>query len=434
MTTENCWKPFSAKRGDGMRVWLYGRLSNDDDLMMHSLENQMQIARTYALDKGYVITGESYDDNVSGMRFDRRGLNQLTAAVESGQVDAVIVKDLSRLGRHKLQTGLFIDYLRQYNVAVISVTEGLNTLSDGDDLIIGVRSIMNDFYAKDIGNKIRHGYRQKQQKGLVITPPFGYWKDKNTGRILLHPEASVTVRMIYEHFGSGMMLKVIARKLNKLGRKTPKQLRDERNGKAEGKTYLWTYQSVHNILSDISYTGVLINHKTETKGRQYTYVPEDGWFRHDGFFPVIIEHEVWEQVQTRLKGSVRPYSGNKRTHRYAGLLTCGDCGSTFIPKIRRWNGSQYVAYVCNGYMHHGKDYCCSHSIREETLDAQVRKKAEKLRNQLLAEQTSLAILRKQYEIKSPAINAQVKALMAEVDRLEQEVDEIFMEKIKMYNT
>ena len=127
-----------------MRVWLYGRLSNDDDVMMNSLENQLEIVREYARKQGYQIVGVSYDDNVSGMRFDRKGLNQVTQAVDAGKIDAVIVKDLSRLGRHQMQTALFIDYLRQCGVAVISVTEGLNTMNDGDDLIIGVRQLMND--------------------------------------------------------------------------------------------------------------------------------------------------------------------------------------------------------------------------------------------------------------------------------------------------
>ncbi len=213
-------------------------------------------------------------------------------------------------------------------------------------------------------------------------------------------------------------------------RKTPKQLRDERQGKAKGCPYRWTYQSIHNILSDVSYTGMLVNHKTETRDRKWTPVPEDDRYAHENFYPPIVSREEWEQAQQMLKASTRPYRGNQRTHRYAGLLTCGDCGSTFIPKIRRWNGKQYVAYVCNGYMHHGKEYCPSHSIRESELDAKVREFAENLRKQLQAEQDSLTFLWKQYDKKRPAINAQVQALMAEVDRLEQEVDEIIMEQLQ----
>ena len=87
------------------------------------------------------------------MNFIRRGLNELTAAVDAGRLDAALVKDLSCLGRHRTQTALFIDYLRERGVRVISVTEGLDTASDEDDLVIGVRGLMNDYYARDIGKR-----------------------------------------------------------------------------------------------------------------------------------------------------------------------------------------------------------------------------------------------------------------------------------------
>ncbi len=132
-----------------MSVWLYYRLSRDEDEELNSLMNQRSLIEGYALRNGHAIVGESFDDNVSGMHFDRDGIEQLTQAVDAGLIDAVIVKDLSRLGRHRTQTALYIDYLRSSGVAVISATEGLNTMDDGHDLIIGVRQIMNDFYAKD---------------------------------------------------------------------------------------------------------------------------------------------------------------------------------------------------------------------------------------------------------------------------------------------
>lgn len=204
-----------------MRVWLYARLSNDDDREMNTLLNQQEICRAYAERHGHIVVGSSFDDNVSGMKFSRRGLDELTAAVDAKSVDAVIVKDLARLGRHKTQTALFIDYLRQCRVRVLSATEGIDTFCDEDDLIIGVRGLMNDFYAKDIGNKIRAGYRQKQREGIVITPTFGYRKDKNRNEIVVHSEAAVTVQLIYSLYLQGCGQKEIARRLNTMGRKTP---------------------------------------------------------------------------------------------------------------------------------------------------------------------------------------------------------------------
>ena len=88
----------------------------------------------------------------------------------------------------------------------------------------------------------------------------------------------------------------------------------------------WTYQSVKNILVEESYTGLLVNHRTETHGRTVTPVPEDEQYRHENFFPVIIDREEWEQVQALLKANAKPYRGNTASHRYAGLLSCGDCG------------------------------------------------------------------------------------------------------------
>ena len=413
-----------------MRVWLYGRLSNDDDVMMNSLENQLEIVREYARKQGHQIVGESYDDNVSGMRFDRKGLNQVTQAVDAGKIDAVIVKDLSRLGRHQMQTALFIDYLRQKNVAVISATENLNTLEEEDDLIVGIRGLMNDFYARDIGNKIRHGYREKQKEGLVVKPPFGYWKDRNTGRIRLHPEASVTVQLVYGLYYEGLGQKEITRRLNAMQRKTPKQLHDERCGKANGKVYRWTYQSVKNILVEESYTGLLVNHRTETHGRTVTPLPEDEQYRHENFYPVIVDREEWEQVQTLLKANAKPYRGNAASHRYAGLLTCGDCGSTFVPRIRCWNGSRRVEYLCKNYMHHGKEFCPSHRIREFELDDRVQQHAEELRGQWIAEQVDLRRLHRLWEMKRPAINAHIAELYDEIQRLELEVDDLLLEKIQ----
>ena len=420
-----------------MRAWIYGRLSNDDDREMDSLTNQMEIGRSYAARKGYQIVGESFDDNISGMRFDRRGLTQCTEAVERGQVDAIIVKDLSRLGRHKTQTALFIDYLRQQNVAILSVTENLNTLRDEDDLTIGVRSLMNDYYAKDIGNKIRHGYREKQKTGLVITPPFGYWKDRNTNCIHLHPEAAETVRLIYDYYLQGIGQKEIARRLNRLGRKTPAQLRAERYGrefyaaqKDRSGQYVWTYVSVKNILTEEGYTGVLINHRTETCHGKASPVPADQWHRHEDFYPAIVTKEEWQKTQALLKQNARPAVQNRATHRYTGLLTCGNCGQPFVPMIRYWNGSRRVEYVCKGYHRQGKEFCSSHRIREECLDAQVMQYAQTLRESWAEEQKNLQQLYKQWSLRQPSLDREITQLREQIRQTEEDIDELLMLRIR----
>ena len=420
-----------------MRVWLYARLSNDDDREMNSLLNQQEICRAYAEKHGHIVVGSSFDDNISGMKFSRRGLNELTAAAtDAKMIDAVIVKDLSRLGRHKTQTALFIDYLRQCQVRVLSATEGIDTFCDEDDLIVGVRGLMNDFYAKDIGNKIRAGYRQKQREGIVITPPFGYWKDKNRNEIMVNSEAAVTVQIIYSLYLQGCGQKEIARRLNAMGRKTPAQLRAEKCGrefqlshKTRDGQFLWTYASVKNVLVEEAYTGVLNNHRSETNGGKAKRLTSDNWYRHEKFFPVIIEREEWDQVQELLKRQARPANGNQAKHRYAGMLTCQECGNVFIPMIRHWNGNRRVEYVCRGYHRNGKGYCTSHRIHEEVLDASVQRYVETIREQYSVELKQLAKMQKMWALRKPIPDAHILSLQEKVAMLEKEIDEIVMEKI-----
>ena len=419
-----------------MRVWLYARLSNDDDPAQNSLQNQQEICRTFAEKQGWTIVGSSTDDNISGMNFSRRGLDTLTAAVQAKQVDTVLVKDLSRLGRHRTQTALFIDFLREKQVRVISVTEGVDTFCEEDDLMIGVRGLMNDYYAKDIGKKIRAGYRQKQKDGLVITPPFGYWKDRNTNQVVVHQDAAETVQLIYALYLQGCGQKEIARRLNRLGRKTPAQIMTERLGydsqkphKTRDGQFLWTYTSVKNVLVEEAYTGVLNNHRREYNNGKAKHIDKTDWYRHEGFFPVIIGKQEWEQVQALLKRQARPANGNQAKHRYAGLLTCRECGNAFIPMIRCWNGKSRVEYVCRGYHRNGKTYCASHRIHEEVLDAAVQEYAETVRKQCAEELKKLVQMQKMWALRKPILDAHILSLQEKIQVLEQEIDEIVMEKI-----
>lgn len=249
-----------------MRVWLYYRLSRDEDEELNSLMNQRSIIESYALSHEHTIVGESFDDNISGMHFEREGIAQLCEAVDARRIDAVVVKDLSRLGRHRTQTALFIDYLRKNHVRVLSATENIDTFNEADDLVIGFKGLMNDFYARDGSRRVTTGYRQKQKAGIVITPPFGYFKDKNTNRVEIVPEAAETVHLIFASYIGGMGLKAIARMLNEQKRKTPARMQRELLGKRMPerleqeikKKYLWDGTMVSRILKDEAYTGTLI--------------------------------------------------------------------------------------------------------------------------------------------------------------------------------
>ena len=274
---------------------------------------------------------------------------------------------------------------------------------------------------------------------IVITPPFGYWKDRNTNTIELHSEASETVRMVYSLYLQCHGQKEIARRLNALGRKTPAQLRAEQCDRevcAASKTkdgrYVWTYASVKNILVEEAYTGVLINHRSETNSGKAKRLEQAEWYRHANFFPVIIERDIWEKVQQKLKAQARPANGNKAKHRYAGLILCKECGSPFVPMIRYWNGKRRVEYVCKGYHRNGKSYCSSHRIHEEVLDAAVQEFAQTMRIKMGEEQKKLKQKQKMWALRKPVLDAHISSLQKRIRELEQEIDGLAWERITCF--
>lgn len=197
-----------------------------------------------------------------------------------------------------------------------------------------------------------------------------------------------------------------------------------------GTSSLCIYASVKNVLTEEAYTGVLNNHRSESNNGKVKRLSVDKWYRHEDFFPVIIEREKWGQVQALLKQQARPTNGNQAKHRYAGLLTCQECGNVFIPMIRYWNGKRRVEYVCRGYHRNGKSYCASHRIHEEVLDATVQSYAETMREQYTMELKQLTKMQKMWALRKPILDAHILSLQGKVLGLEQEIDEIVMEKLR----
>lgn len=426
-----------------MRGWLYYRLSRDEDEELNSLTNQRSIIAGYAEKNGFTIAGESFDDNVSGMHFDRDGIEKICEAVEQNQIDAVIVKDLSRLGRHRTQTAVFIDYLKKHDVRVISVTENIDTSNENDDLVIGMKQIINDMYAKDASRKIRSTYRQKQKEGIVLIPPFGYFKDKNTRQVVIVEEAADTVRLIFKLYLDGYGFKQIAKKLNADGVHTPAYYQQTLLGKNVPHTWpqiskqqLWISTTIKRILENEFYAGTLICHKTRTDkiNKTFRFIPPEEQYRHENAVPAIIDRETWQQaqflLQKRVKDRVRAAPGQK-IHRYTGIIECADCHSVCTARTRKLpQGGRRVEYICNTYHRYGKEYCTTHLIREEVLDDLVYKELLRVKKMAHANWEAIDALAKDWAAQKFNAERQIDRLQERISVLKNEVEQILMERIR----
>lgn len=425
-----------------MKVWLYYRLSRDEDKELNSLSNQRNIIYHYAITNGHEVVGESFDDNVSGMHFNRAGIDKIYEVVEAGLIEAIVVKDLSRLGRHRTQTALFIDYLREHNVRVLSATENIDTFNEADDLIIGFKGLVNDFYARDGSRRVRTGYRQKQKEGIVMIPPFGYFKDKNTKQVVIVEEAAETVRMIFTAYIGGHGLKAIAKMLNEQKRKTPALtqlglLNKHTPNTQDGilKKYLWDGRMVGRILQDESYIGTLICHKSERNkiNKTFRFTEPEEQFRHENFFPPIVSREIWEQAQVllaeRKERNVRA-GANQSILRYGGLLRCEDCGRSFVGKRIHTKSGERVEYSCDTYHRYGKEYCSSHTVDERILDELITKELMQTKEMYEENFQAMEQLIDQWQPKASAATTQIKKQQERIAMLEEEMEAILMERIR----
>ena len=426
-----------------MKVWLYYRLSRDEDAELNSLNNQRNILVEYANANNYEIVGESYDDNVSGMHFNREGISKIYEQVENKAIEAIIVKDLSRLGRHRTQTAMFIDYLREHDVRVLSVTENIDTSNEDDDLMIGFKGIFNDMYARDISKKIRAGYKQKQKNGIVITVPLGYFKDKNTNEIVIVEEEAEIVRKIYDLYLSGYGLKAIAKKLNDEGIKSPQYYQNKMYNKKLPSNkpeitgrYLWVNTTVKRILQNEFYIGTVTCHKTYTSKINHIrkVLPEEEQFKHENFAPAIISKDKWEQVQfllsSKRNNNVRASSSNP-CHRYTGLIECGDCGCTFVCKKRKWKDKpERIEYNCNGYHRYGKEHCTAHRIDEEYLDKLIYDELMSIKDEALANYKSIESDVKKWMSNKSSVNNKLKHLNTSLEQRKSDQKEILLERIR----
>lgn len=199
--------------------------------------------------------------------------------------------------------------------------------------------------------------------------------------------------------------------------------------------YLWDPTAVKRVLTNEFYTGTLVCHIEETdKAKKIRRkVPKEEQFRHENYAPVIIPKEVWDKVQNLIESkketNVRASSGNPY-HRYTGLLKCGDCGCTFVAKIRKWGDKpDRVEYVCNGY-HRYKGYCTSHRVQEKDLDALVYKELSRLKSKAQDNWLTIEDEVKKWLSNKGNTDKKIRDYRAMIENLELEQENILIERIR----
>ena len=337
---------------------LYERLSRDDELQgeSNSISNQKQMLEDFARRNGLPNPTHFTDDGISGTRFDRPGFLAMMEEVEAGRVEAIVIKDMSRLGRDYLKVGQVMEVLRQRGVRLIAINDGVDSLK-GDDDFTPFRNIMNEFYARDTSRKIRSVFKSKGMSGkhLTGTVIYGYLWDEKREHWLVDEEAAEVVRRIFSLTLEGYGPYQIACKLSADRIEIPVvHLARFNEGVNRSKPvkdpYGWGSSTIVNILKKREYLGHTINFKTRKhfKDKKSHYVSEDEWTIFENTHEAIIDQQTFDLAQ-KIRSNVRRYpNGWGEAAPLTGLLYCADCGGKMYVH-RTNNGRRVSQYTCSNY-------------------------------------------------------------------------------------
>ncbi len=355
----------------------YCRLSRDDELQgdSNSIVNQKNILSKYAKENGFKNLQYFVDDGFSGTNFNRPSWNDLIALVEDNKVGAIIVKDMSRLGRDYLKVGFYTEVMFvEKNIRFIAINNGIDSANQTDSDFTPFLNIINEWYAKDTSKKIRAVMKAKGESGKHLTtrPPFGYMKspDDRT-KWIVDDEAAQIVKKIFALCLEGYGTSQIARILKDKKILTPFSYWNSKGQafKSSENSYNWSADTIAGIIEKKEYLGHTVNFKTykqSYKSKKKCINPEEKHLIFENTHEAIIDVDTWERVQELRKNKRRPTRTGK-SNMFSGIAYCADCGQKLYYCTSKYFESRQDHFVCST-SRKGKENCSTHFIRATILE------------------------------------------------------------------
>ena len=307
--------------------------------------NQQTFLERYISDRPEFTLKEIFVDNgATGVDFERPAWNHLMRECRLGNINCIIIKDLSRLGRNYIETGDYLErILPSMGVRLIAVSDSYDSmnLTNSERLISGLKNLVNDIYAKDISRKSSAALRVKQKQGQYIGSfaPYGYIKDKSDkNKILINPETAPIVRQIFKLKAEGVGTNRICQTLIEQDIPSPGRY-GYINGFWQSDKYkdsLWNHKTVANILRNPFYFGHMVQGRFNAalyEGRPKGIAKQENWLIVENTHEPIISQELFDAVAAVMderKASYDAVSGKyehlgKTDNSLNGLVYCADC-------------------------------------------------------------------------------------------------------------
>ena len=380
------------------KIWFvaqYIRLSQEDNdtgvdkQESNSITSQKTLMNEFIEEHTDLIAYDTYvDDGYTGTDFNRPGFQRLLEDMRKGNINCVLVKDLSRLGRNYIEVGNYIEQIFPlFNVRFIAINDGVDSFKNpmsSNTILVPFKNLINDEYARDTSIKIKSALNGRKKKGEFIGafPSYGYVKnEQDKHKLVIDEQSAKIVRKIFEwKVNEGLGNLSICHRLNDMGVLNPTGYKKKKlnqnyyNSKMKEEEYLWCPSTVRNILKNDVYIGNVTQGKRKVKSykiHKLEQVPEDEWVTIENMHEPIIKKELFEKAQKLRQVDTRIQNSGKLSM-WSGILKCADCGRAMNKKYcKNKSGTVYEYYICGTYRKKSNKLCTKHTIKVEELEASV---------------------------------------------------------------
>ena len=373
------------------RAALYIRLSKEDGDKgeSNSVTSQRAILKEFLKLHPDIELYDIYvDDGWSGTNFDRPDFARMMEDIYSGNVNCVIVKDLSRFGRNYTDSGNYLDNVFvRLRVRFIALNNGVDTASNNMNaatqcISVGVTNVINESVAATTSVNVRGTLNVNRSQGKFIGsfPTYGYLKDPNDHhKLIIDEEVAPVIRSIFERFIAGKSIIGIAKELNEEGIPNPsmyKKLKGLNYKHPMGKSNdgLWPDSSVRRILKNEMYIGNMVQGKNTTisyKIKQCRAIPKEDWIIVENTHEPIVSKEIFLKAQTLFNKNIRVAPQKKEVDLFSGFVRCADCHRVMNKKTNTHSYGTYHYYRCSTARKMKKSACTNHTIRIDKLEQAV---------------------------------------------------------------
>ena len=295
---------------NGYKVAAYLRLSveDGDKEVSDSIVSQKSIIeeKIKKLGREFELYDFYIDDGYTGLNTDRPNFQRMLDDIERKKVNCVITKDLSRLSRNNFEANYYIEiFFLEREIRYIAILDNVDTyLKNSNNDMIQFKTLINDWYSKDISRKVKSGVWARKEKGLYVAAkaPYGYVKDEDDrNRLVVNDEEARIVKKIFQMYNKGKTMGEIARKLQEDKIYAPSYNGFEKNKNGE---YGWTYSTISKILKNKVYLGHTEYGKVMNlsyKSKKVKQVPRSEWieavrrmlFPYRNSFSFLLLSFVW---------------------------------------------------------------------------------------------------------------------------------------------